>query len=975
MFANIQSRAVAAAGTILIAAGLASPVVVGAGDSASSPGILNLGAGVRAARPSLSNLLGSGAHRRQRSLESLREHMAAAAAVETRRGSFGADVGRARLAAFAQAQGVASASEDAFDNSWKELGPLPYHADGEEVVDLGWDVVAGRITALAVDPSDAAGNTLWAGAAGGGVWYSSDAGEHWVPKFDDQPALAVGAVAVDAANPDIVYVGTGEANTAIENYYGAGVFRTKNRGLTWERVAKNIPEASAVSRIEIAAGRIFVSTNRGLFRSTDGGDSYRDVRLPTNAEGTAPYDGIFANFVSDVRIKPDDPNVITAAVGWRKGKKGCTDPPKPDCAPGNGLYRSTNGGDSFTRMSPIGFGDPGRSGDPIGRTSLGYSKQQPNVLWAIIQDAGLFNNETFLGAPLPAKSNILNGVYRSGDNGQSWLLKATSESFTAAPGSGRLGTAIALGAPGVQSWYNQWVEVDPNDPENVLVGLEEIYLTAANANGPGNAVWTTVGRYWNACLGIYPTCDEVGVLYEGKTTHPDQHAAAFATTPEGSRFYAGNDGGVYRQDVGPDGLYDNTAWTSLNDTLGTTQPYYAVIGGDGTVYAGFQDNGTSKITPAGLGRMVAGGDGFDVAVDPGNSDIAYEEYTFGSIAKTTNGGESWESFGPALNSALFITPFEMDRLNPKHLVLVANNIVETEKGEATVCDEESVGGIVIAGSCDWSTVFEIGTRTDAKKRTFTYQSGAVDVRGANVYVGFCGACDPINQGSGDPTVFANGIATNVEDGCVAATGSGDCWHKIERPKGLPNRFITDIAVDPKDPKTIYVTLGGYGRRWLHPKVAKATDAGRGNVFVSQDAGRSFTDVSGNIPESPANAVTVLGDELFVGNDLGVYVAPKAGRAWSRLGAGLPNASVLDLNANPQGSKLVAATHGRGIWLYDFGGSRTAKAGPPGGGGGTKVLPSRETRRTLPSTGARSLAGIGLMLLVSAGLLGRRVRGG
>ncbi len=1002
---SIQSKVVAIAGIALVAGGLA---VAGqpapAGSSGSSEGAAAIGATNAPAKPRVGtprsplDRLRDGQWRP--TPETYSELMRANAAFGAAHAGFlGENFASARLEAFAQANAMPFALDASLQRSWKEVGPKPFHADDDYgVKSLGWDKVSGRVQVITPVPGDNTGNKVWVGLAGGGAWYTSNGGTTWTPKFDRQASLAVGAIAIDPSDTDTVYIGTGDAHNCGGCYAGVGVYRSTDNGTTWHRVANNVKKDAAVSRIEIVGKTIFVATNRGLYRSTDGGTSYHDVRLPTNAAGTAPDSGVFGNIVSDMHSKPGSPNEIWAAVGYRAGKKGSN---------GNGLYRSTQGGapGTWSRLEPTGFGAAGRSDDPIGRITFTFDPQSPSTMWALIQDAGLMNNETFIGLPLAAKSNILNGVYRSGDGGQTWDLKATSEILAAAPGSGLLLENALLYAPGVQSWYNQWIAVDPDDSERVLVGLEEIYQTTENTSGPGPAAWTTVGRYWNACLllNAAPPCDELfGGPYAGMTTHPDQHTAAFVKTAQGSLLFAGNDGGVYKQLAGADG-FNNQSWTSLNDTLGTTQPYYAVIGRDGTVWAGFQDNGTAKITPDGRASMVYGGDGFDVAVHPTDSNIAYEEYTNGAMSVTTDGGKTWRSIDPGVASGLFSTPFEMDPLNPNHLVVGGRDIRETTLGPGS-CDDLF---------CYWATSYDLGYNEkvfscdapemgedcpEELKTKAPYQMSAVDVIGARVYVGFCGVCDIITQGSmtGNASEFESGIATNVKDGCTPTTPTWDvpliednglpvvagptpigtvvgperpasCWQKIVRPKGLPNRYITDVEMDPDDAKTIYVTLAGYARKWLPPD-ERTPGVGKGNVFVSRDGGKSFTNVSANLPDAPASAALVIGDRLFVGTDVGVYVAPKSGGAWTKLGSGMPDAYVVDLNANPQQTKIVAALFGRGVWLYDLAGAPTTSNKRT-----TKVLGTRKTSR-LPATGVDPSVGVGVSLALSAFLLRRRVRG-
>ncbi|HMC71864.1 MAG TPA: hypothetical protein VKJ07_22085, partial [Mycobacteriales bacterium] len=366
---------------------------------------------------------------------------------------------------------------------------------------------------------------------------------------------------------------------------------------------------------------------------------------------------------------------------------------------------------------------------------------------------------------------------------------------------------------------------------------------------------------------------------------------------------------VSHQSDGYEG-YDNSHWNYLNVGLATTQPYYAVEGSDGTVYAGLQDNGEVKLNPGNTrGDEVFGGDGFDTAVVPGQSNIVYEEYTYGAVSVSTDGGHNWTPIPPGDASSTqnqFATPFLMDPRNPNHVVVVGRFIDETSAG---------------ANTQSWTSTYDLGPSSVAAKPGVTGGgvnniATAVSMFGAKMYVPYCGLCDPISQGGGDFSYFHTGLATNVKAGCTAAIGSSKCWHKT-KIKGLPNRYIQGVAMDPTNPKTVYVALSGYLRHW-YPNGLNS-----GPVWVSYDGGNTFRNMSGNLPRVPGNALIVRNGQVFVGTDQGVYVAPKHPKApgrthWTRIGTGLPNSSVLDLRLNPSGSHLVAATHGRGVWIYNFG---------------------------------------------------------
>jgi hypothetical protein len=205
--------------------------------------------------------------------------------------------------------------------------------------------------------------------------------------------------------------------------------------------------------------------------------------------------------------------------------------------------------------------------------------------------------------------------------------------------------------------------------------------------------------------------------------------------------------------------------------------------------------------------------------------------------------------------------------------------------------------------------------------TFTQRTADPPATKSTAYVGFCGYCDPLNT-----RPFDNGVATNA----------GGSWH-LARAAGLPRRYITSIQADPVDPRTVYATLGGYSRRWLPVgALGESTrDVGEGHVFRSTDAGETFTDVSGNLPDVPAEFTVVRNGQLVVATDVGVYLgAGMSGGDYQQLGDGLPAAPVYSLELKPKASDgepdtLVAATQGRGVYRYVF--ADPAKPAAPAGG--------------------------------------------
>jgi hypothetical protein len=951
-----------------------------------------------------------------RGIESFAELSKVNASVEVRRqsgaaGLVGSAAHSAGVAAAAKlaAKGVASPG-----SAWKQYQKTPLINDVEgydRVNGLGLADVAGRIEQFTYVPGEP--EHWFAAVANGGVFETTNAGDSWKSIGDNLPTQVTGAIGYTPASGGTLVLGTGDPAFGGSSNAGLGAYWTSNAGRTWTK-SKGVPDGTISFKVAVDptnASRVYLATGKGLYRSDDAGRSFTNTVLPTTCTDVQKPTCFFANIVTDVVVRAADTGgsgggKVLAAVGWRAGGK-LNAQGQPQ-SPRNGLYTSDTGAPgSFTFLGgPAGFAEQAR----IGRTSLSVANgpaQDHDYVIALVQDADKFNKARTAvgGVPEPGElattvpgNTVLNGLYGSPDFGKSWTRLADSAQL-AAPGSGTalVGANTATYAPGIQSWYNNWVEVDPTSgsspngaPARIAFGLEEVWTNvtplailpvgspvATPVDPPvGTAQFRVIGRYFGgtSCLGLNtnalipggsPFCPANGVeTPEGPTTttHPDQQAGMFVPVGDNSvTLVVGNDGGAYAQttQVGTD--FSNAGWgRGKNVGMDTLLPYDVAFAKDGTAWIGLQDNGTAKIQPDGKVIATYGGDGFYVAVDPEDSDVAWEEYTNGDIRVTQDGGKTWTDNAPTLTGAQFSTPFKMDPLDSDHLIIGGREVVETLNGPATT-------------SSSWKQVFDLGTRTkpgDASAEAGTNDPNnalsAVDLRGDNAYVGFCGYCDIVTQG----VPFGSGLATNVggEDAPEAGTDSG--WH-IAAAKGLPERYITSVTMDPKNPRTVYVTLGGYGRRWIPPGSLgdDVSKIGEGHVFRSTDAGETFTDVSGDLPDLPANHVLPYGDKLIVSTDVGVYVSSSVkGGSYRVLGAGLPNVPTFEVEISPRNSKeLVAATYGRGVWTTTVTDLAAGVVNPvtppvarPGGG-------------TLPTTGATPVLATGALLLLGAGLVLRRRR--
>jgi hypothetical protein len=604
--------------------------------------------------------------------------------------------------------------------------------------------------------------------------------------------------------------------------------------------------------------RIAFDSTGDAFAATNNGLFRYDMTTGDWTEVLAPAPAndpqpYYDNQVTDVAVVPHtNDQDVIAVVGWRG-------PLTPDNV--NGFYESTDGGQTFAQVTPSGD----INASDIGRTTFAYSADG-SKLYAVVESPSMM---------AAGDISVLQGVFvASGANGAPASVAGPWTKIADATTLSNSGSANAYGpdSVGAQAWYNQDLAIDPANDNHVYVGLEEVFETT-----DGGSTWSTASPYWNYGAPCDPNCP---------VTHPDQHAMMISD----GQIVIGNDGGVYSR-----GLSDTGGtWNDLNDSLHNLQYYDARAGnlsGGTAIWGGMQDNGSGYLI-SGQSQMVepAGGDGGDVIVNPNNANDIVGEYTDMAMYSSTNGGQSFNSFvSPGCTAqgivgetprhdcdpnARFIAPITADQTNIKDWLAGGQYVWESHQGWKTKCGAK-VG-------CTWAKLFNTGSGNVVT---------ALSAANGAIYAGWVG-------GGGNPgPAFSVGIATNVGG-----------WHQINM-SGLPNRYIAGITVDKTNPKHAIVVFNGYSRRWI-------PGGGVGHVFETFDGGKTWTDISGNLPDTPGDAVVIDGNRLVLATDTGVFTALDGGgtgTSWSVLGTNLPNASVNDITLGPDGQTVYAATHGRGVW--------------------------------------------------------------
>jgi uncharacterized protein (TIGR03437 family) len=702
---------------------------------------------------------------------------------------------------------------------WRLIGPRPTNSG------VRYET-SGRIGAIAMDPRDS--KVLYLGAASGGVWKTTDAGETWTPLTDDQPSLATGAIAIDPANPDTVFVGTGEATFSSSSYYGAGILKSTDAGASW----RHIPGPWTRVRfgglvIHPRDSRIMLAgvSSGGIFRSTDSGETWQAVLAPTpTIAGTA------------VLFDPSDPNIAWAALGSTGGSSS------------NGIYRSTDAGRTWTlRSGQIGSAT-GLPSSGVGRISLAIALSNPSILYAAIQSSA---SSTF---------GQLLGVYKTTDAGLTWR---------------RLNAANTCNG---QCWYNLVLGVQPSNPDVVYFGTVQLQRSL-----DGGETWRTLGTGPN-----------------GQPIHVDHHVFTF--TPDGTRLFFGNDGGVwYTDDVDA----PQVNFINRNSTLAITQFYggMSISAADPKIgLAGTQDNSTQLYTGQPVWQTVTCGDGGWTAIDPGVPDFAYTTCQNIDIRRTRSlltAGFTRVIHGiDTTDRVQFIPPFVMDPSKPNRLYF----------GTFRLYRSDDAGGL-------WTPVSdELGQAS--------------------------GTIRSIGIAASDPQV----IYVGTNNGRVWLTRNGGAnWTLINN--GVPNRSVTQIRVDPIDPETAYLTVGGFDS---------------GHVFRTTNGGASWSDISGNLPNTPVTDILLdpdLVDTLYIATDIGVLSSNDGGATWATLGSGLPRVVSFSLVMHRPTRVLRVATHGRSIWEIEL---------PLAGESSRPLISSLEP--------ARSLSGVpGFLLTIRGSGFGAGVR--
>lgn len=765
----------------------------------------------------------------------------------------------------------------AVTSPWTSVGPTPTTGGF-------FSPVTGRVTTIAVDPSDATGDTVLIGGAMGGIWRTTDGGSTWTAVGDQNASLAMGSIAFAPSNHSIVYAATGESESvAFDIYYGAGVLKSMDGGLTWTqtcttasstcpfigpynditpfgfftlggtRITYVAVSPSNPQLVLVAAQTQFAQgTTEGVYCSDNGGSTWSNI-LPDQLSS-------FVGFASST--------VAYAALGNPFGSS-------PNAPNGNGIYKATSIGSTcstihFSRLTATTL--PLQS--TMGRIDLGIapSDTSGNTVYASIADSSTSSS-----------TNL--GVFVTTNGGSSWTQTT---------------------APDIcqhQCWYDNVVKVDPNNKSIVL------FAGGAVRDSGGNPSWVIRtedgGTTWASVIPNLPGQTSPGL------PHVDNHAIAFFKATSGTfagkvRMYLGNDGGVWRTD---DAEASTVTWTNLNNpglTLTQFYPFISINASQPSIsFGGTQDNGSQNFQggTAWLDNQQCG-DGGTTAVDAVIPSTVYIGCITGFPVNASYQNGAIGTFSPAVNG-----------INPNDFFGILPPLVTDPSSANTVYfGTTKVYQSVDAGNT-WTPI-----SNDLVSGSNFDSLNVIAVAPANPGVVYVGANTGNSIGQLTGLVF---VSTNVTQGNFSN------FFQVSGQGSLPPRALTAIVVDPADTTgmTAYVTFSGFSFVISSPNF-NVNDP-TGHIFKTTDGGATWKDVSCSVsvcttpaatdlPNIPVNDLVIDPDvagTIYAATDLGVFVGNCSASpcTWSTLSTGLPRVVVHSLRLHEPSRTLRAGTHGRGAW--------------------------------------------------------------
>jgi len=763
---------------------------------------------------------------------------------------------------------------------------------------VGPSIMSGRVVDIEVNPVDP--TEFYVAYATGGLWHSVNNGQSFTPVFDSADIITIGDIAVNWINR-IIWVGTGEVNSSRSTYAGLGVYKSTNNGKSWDYLG--LPESHHIGKIQLhptdpntawvsALGHLYSpNKDRGVFKTTDGGKSWKHTLFVDENTGAI-----------DMEVNPQNPNELYAAFWYRTRSAWNFE----ESGKSSGIYKSTNGGDSWQLISTVNSGFP--TGNGVGRIGLAIYPKNPSVIYAVVD-----NNAHQPDTAVKKQQDTTRYVLRDFKN-------LTKEQFLALDNK-KLAAFLSSPRNGFPSKYNadnvkELVKNDKVAPtaiwdylfdantalfETPIIGCElyrsdDAGKTWNKANQAPIGIYSTYGYYFGKVF-VSPVNDKKVFLtgvdllmsndggktfnsIDGDNVHSDHHVV-WVDPNKDNHIFNGNDGGLnISYDDGKHWFKANTPPVGqfYNIAVDMAKPYN-VFGGlqdNGTWYAPsntvenyrWYDNGENPY------KSINGGDGMQVQVDWRDNKTVYSGSQFGYYSRLNLTTKERKMVRPARDLGEpslrynWQTPILISRHNQDIFYYGSNKFHRSfAKGDSLVALSGDLTTNPVQGDVPFGTLTSISESP---------------LRFGLIYVG-------------------------TDDGNIQLTKDGGySWINIsiKQPKGL---YVSRVTASAFKEGRVYASLNGY-----------RNDHFAAYVFVSDDYGTTWNQISKDLPAEPVNVVKEdLYNEnvIYIGTDGGLYVSVNGGKTSMMWNSGLPySVPVHDIVLHPRDNEIVLGTHGRSIYI-------------------------------------------------------------
>lgn len=766
---------------------------------------------------------------------------------------------------------------------------------------IGPSIMSGRVVDLDVNPADP--TEFYVAYASGGLWYTRNNGQSFTPLFDREDVMTIGDIAVNwNTQPHVIWLGSGEVNSSRSSYAGNGMYKSTDGGKTWQYIG--LPESHHIGKVQLhptdantvwvaVLGHLFSpNKERGVYKTTDGGKTWKLTLAIDENTGAV-----------DLDINPQNPNEIYAAMwyrtrrGWNFEESGKT----------SGIYKSTNGGESWQLISGPGSGFA--EGNKLGRIGLQVFPGNPQIIYAVVD-----NNE-----PLPDTS----GTKKTDTLLKLADFKTMSKEQFLALDNNRLDTFLRkqrfparYTAAVVKEMVQQdkikpvalWDYFDTGNDGFSNTGIRGCEVYRSNDAGKTwykthdkpISIFSTYGYYFAKIYTSHTNPDKVFILGitaqmstdGGKTfktidkgnVHADHHAL-WVNPQRDAHIINGNDGGV---NISYD---DGEHWFKANTPA--VGQFYAIAVDNATpynVYGGLQDNGTwygpsnhvESIDWVDNGKyafeMINGGDGMQVQVDTRDNTTVYTGSQFGVYSRidrtrprtTRVMVRPQHELGEKPLRFNWQTPILLSRHNQDIFYYGSNRFHRSmNKGEKM----ENLSGDLTGGRREGNVPF--GTLTTLSESPLKF---------GLLYVG-------------------------SDDGMLHVSKDGGyTWTPLHTrlPKQLQGLYVSRVVASRYKEGRVYVTLNGY-----------RNDHFNAYVLVSEDFGNTWKQIMNDLPLEPVNVIredVKHENILYVGTDHGLYVSLDGGNSSMAWVANLPRVAIHDIAIQERENEIVLGTHGRSIYI-------------------------------------------------------------